>query len=55
MKPVRQPLRPRKDILFAIVLAALAALMIGLWLADASHKADEKSRVPWPDNQSRKP
>jgi hypothetical protein len=55
MKSVHQPLRPRKDILFAIILVALGALVIGLWLADASHKADEKSRVPWPDNQSGKP
>ncbi len=55
MKSVRQPLRPGKDVLFLIILIALGALVIGLWLADASHHASEKSRVPWPDNQSGKP
>jgi hypothetical protein len=55
MKTVRQPLRPRKDILFAVILVALGTLVIALWLADASHRADEKSRVPWPDNQHGKP
>jgi hypothetical protein len=55
MRPIRQPLRPGKDVLFLAILIALGALVIGLWLADASHKADEKSRVPWPDGQSGKP
>jgi len=51
----RPPLRPRKDVLFLIILAALAVLVALLWFADPSHRGEDKSRVPWPADQPGKP
>jgi hypothetical protein len=54
-KPPSSPARPRGDVWFLVVLVALTALAVLLWLLDPNRMAGEKSRVPWPETKSQKP